>query len=161
MSRDYDKYFKHGFDVGEEFDSILFLGNSVPHCSEGQILRLHKLVDACLYMQGALQQPPHAGSEEVAKELEEEYQRDKQAVRNMARDVVMALTGEKIYYEDELEDNTEDDDEIDEMFTDNEDEEIIASSLVSAVDDVVRNPQVQRVLASLKDIVENAKKSIE
>jgi len=88
------RYFK-------EFDSIIFMGNGGCGCTASNIFKLHKLVDKCIGEVGGLQQPPHSESEEAAKRAEQEYKEGWEDVREMVRDIAMALTGEKITFPDE------------------------------------------------------------
>jgi hypothetical protein len=74
------------------------MGASHVGCTEYHILRLQKLLADCLIEIGGLQQPAHSDSEEMAKQHEREYALGWQKVRDMVKDIAMALTGEEIKF---------------------------------------------------------------
>jgi len=92
-----------------EFKDILFMGASQPGCTEFQILKLQKLVADCLTESGGLQQPPHSESEEMALQHEREYEQGRGKVKEMVKDIAMALTGEEIRFPCDIEQDTIDD----------------------------------------------------
>lgn len=82
------------------FKDILFMGNGQPGCTEAGILRLHRLLDDCLTEVGGLQQSP-MGAEHPSGDpdgWEKESELGWKKVRDMVKDVAMALTGEEIKF---------------------------------------------------------------
>lgn len=88
------KYYK-------EFKDIIFMGNGNPNSNstENQILKLQELLYNCLTLISGLQQSPQGG----ISLAQSEYDQGQENVRNMVKDIAMALTGEKIKFPGDIE----------------------------------------------------------
>jgi len=119
----------------KEFDKILFMGACQPGSTEAQILTLKKILDDCLTEVGGLQQPAHSLSEEMAVQVEQEYQAGWIKVKDMVKDIAMALTGDEIKFPEDIEQDAIDD-EFDRALNDEDEdvEEDVRTIVLKALD---------------------------
>ena len=83
-----------------EFEDIIFMGNGQPNSTEAKILKLQRLLQDCIMEVGGLQQSPQGAPHPSGDPdgWEKEYKLGWNKVKDMVRDMAMALTGEEIEF---------------------------------------------------------------